>query len=168
MHNTRKPWPDRFWTKVDKSGECWLWTASKDTSGYGQIRYEKRLRRATHIAWELTNGAIPVDTLLCHRCDNPACVRPDHLFLGTYAENAADMLTKGRQAIGDASSARLYPERRPRGTNHPKAKFTDDQVREIRRRSAAGESQRQLARAYSVGKNTIQCIVEGVTWRHVE
>jgi hypothetical protein len=167
MFHPRKPWPGRFWEKVDTNGDCWIWTASKDTSGYGQVRYQGRLRRATHIAWELTNGSVPSDAFLCHRCDNRACVRPDHLFIGDQVINTADMVAKGRQAIGDAASSRLHRERRPRGVAHPKAKLTEDQVREIRRRSIEGESQRHLARAYGVGKNAIQGIVEGVTWRHI-
>lgn len=166
MAKLRKTWPGRFWEKVQQTDACWIWTASRDTSGYGQIRVDGRLRRATHIAWELTYGAPPTDDLLCHTCDTPACVNPAHLFPGDHQVNAADMVQKGRSATGDRSSSRRYREPR-QGERHARAKLHDSDVYEIRRRSAAGESQRQLARAYGVAKNTIQRIVEGKGWAHL-
>lgn len=128
---------------------------------------------ATHIAWELVQGKQA--GFLCHRCDVPRCVNPDHLFEGNNQINAADMVAKGRAATGDHSSSRLYRERRPRGERHPKARFTDADIKEIRATykparqgvKNATASQRILAKKYGVAKNTIQAIVEGKTWRHV-
>jgi len=125
------------------------------------------MRRATHIAWELTVGELPSNVLMCHTCDTPACVNPSHLFIGNHQINYDDMVAKNRVAKGYKFQATMYPERRPRGVNHPKAKLTEEQVREIRILSANGKTQRHLAKVYGVGKNAIQCIIENKTWRHV-
>lgn len=89
---------DRFWPKVDKSGECWLWTGARDERGYGRIGTGGKhgTALAHRVAWELTAGALSSGAVVCHRCDVPACVRPDHLFLGSQQENLADMRNKGR------------------------------------------------------------------------
>ena len=94
------PVEDRFWSKVRKAdGDgCWEWMGARVKTGYGQIgRSRTRQLIATHrLSWELYRGAIPSGLCVCHRCDNPRCVRPDHLFLGTQADNIHDMVAKGR------------------------------------------------------------------------
>jgi hypothetical protein len=92
---------DRFWAKVLRSDGCWLWSACVDEHGYGSfVRLQEdgshRLEGAHRVAWELTHGPIPDGLRVCHHCDTPPCVRPDHLFLGTQADNMADMQRKGR------------------------------------------------------------------------
>lgn len=148
-----RPLSERFWSKVEKSDGCWLWTGYVRTDGYGEFSLsERRGRRAHRAAWELVYGSLTPDQFICHRCDNRRCVRPDHLFLGTPADNSADMVAKQRQAVGDRNgSARLAPE----------------DVVAIRVRAAGGESQRALARAFGVAQALVGQIVRREVWRHV-
>lgn len=96
-HRTAERLGDRFWSKVDRSGDCWTWTASRTRHGYGRIGLgHDRVETAHRVSWMLANGPIPEGVFVCHRCDNPPCVRPDHLFLGTALDNIRDMIAKGR------------------------------------------------------------------------
>src|SRR4026209_597513 len=124
----------RFWSKVQKTDSCWLWLASKGEHGYGWVALNNKNRHASRAAWELTNGPIPKGMFVLHRCDNPPCVRPDHLFLGTTQDNANEMSRKGRS---------LYGERNRR------AKLTEAQVLEIRCRYKEEQiKQQELAGQY--------------------
>lgn len=92
-----RPLADRFWPKVRKSDGCWEWTRATTTHGYGKFSVATAVwDRAHRVAWKLTNGPIPDGMFVCHHCDNPLCVRPDHLFLGTHGDNMRDASTKGR------------------------------------------------------------------------
>jgi hypothetical protein len=145
---------ERFWSKVEKTSTCWIWTAHRVAWGYGQFWYDARLIHAHRAAWILTHGPIPDGQLVLHRCDNPPCVRPDHLFLGSNDCNMADAVTKGRMQ---------------RGTQRPSAKLNDNTVKAIRRQYAAGEaSLSQLAHAHDVTVSLIHGIVQRRRWKHIE
>lgn len=97
----RKSIADRFWPKVQKTETCWLWTGAKNDAGYGKLwDYEYGAPRAAHrLAWEMEHGAIPDGLFLCHHCDTPTCVRPDHMFVGTQFDNMRDAARKGRVGV---------------------------------------------------------------------
>lgn len=140
----------RFWGRVDLQGDgCWPWTASVDRWGYGHIRINGRLQRAHRVAWELCFGPIPEGVCVLHTCDNPRCVRPIHLFLGSQADNSRDKAKKGRAA----------------GERNPGAKLTATDVVEIRQRRRASALHRELAADFNVHRTTISNILSGKNWR---
>jgi hypothetical protein len=159
----------RFWAKVEKTATCWLWNGPlNQTNGYGVITAERQHVLAHRFSWEAHYGPIPSGLNVCHHCDVRHCVRPDHLFLGTQAENVADMVRKGRHTKGEYSSFRLNPDR-IRGQRNPRAKLTDDQVNEIRRRYAAGGvTQQQLADEFGVNRRWVGEITLRHRWQHLE
>lgn len=152
----RKPLEDRFWAKVDKTETCWLWTGAKHNHGYGLIQKGVRgqgLIRATHLSWKLQFGQdIPKKVMLCHTCDNPACVNPAHLFLGDHKANARDMSTKGRW-----NNQFKFGQKAVAGP----ARLTVGQVRTI---LASKKSGSELAKVFGVAKSTINRIKSGKTW----
>jgi hypothetical protein len=152
-----------FWTRIRKSDGCWEWQGCKSTAGYGKAG---RDRLAHRVAWELTNGPIPEGLCVCHTCDNPPCCNPDHLFLGTHADNMADKVAKGRQPSGEHHHWRRL-EVPTRGECNPSAKLTRAQVIDIRIRYGAGEPPRPLATEYGVCPETIASIVKGRSWQCV-
>lgn len=160
--HTRHGWPleRRFWRKVSIGDECWEWTASRTLCGYGQIQLSNlgepvRMTRAHRASWIIHNGPIPPGLFVCHHCDNPPCVRPDHLWLGTHAENVADMHRKGRASGGRTS--------RP-GELHPLHKLTLGQVQQIREKASSGATGRQLAHEFGISTAQISRIKNGTRW----
>ena len=159
---------DRFWGYVNKSGDCWLWTAGQFQNGYGQFRVGKKKVKAHRFAYTIAHGDIGAGMCVCNHCDTRLCVNPQHLFLGTPADNSADRNAKGRQASGINSGPYTQPGRRPRGERNGSAKLTVGQVRVIRDLHAHKKSSyAKLAEAFGVSKSTIANIVRGDGWRHI-
>lgn len=135
---------------------CWLGDWRPNRWGYGNTNKRvsgHTLRHSHRVSYYLFNGAFDYSLCVCHKCDNPACVNPDHLFLGTDADNTRDMVGKGRTSKGE---------------HRPTAKLTEDQVREIRRRYTVGDcTHRQLSREFGIDHGHIRRIVIGDSWRHV-
>lgn len=146
----------RFWAKVNKTDTCWLWTASTIPGGYGQFRAGSPAPyRAHRFSYEIHVGQIPQGLHVCHTCDTPACVNPDHLFVGTPADNMRDRNAKGRHVP-------------MRGIANGEAKLTDDQVREIRRLYASGNyTQKALTKQFGVKIPQISRICRRVLWKHI-
>lgn len=143
------------WCREDKNG-CWVWFRSRNRQGYGQLRVDGVPRLAHRVAWERAKGPIPAGFFVLHRCDNPACVNPAHLFLGTLADNNRDMIAKGRHVSGFG-----------KGENAGRALLNWAQVNAIRAEYAAGgTSMRRLAKEYGVSQGTIAKIVAGKNWNH--
>jgi len=136
---------ERFWRKVDKSGEHWLWTARIDDWGYGRIEINRVNECAHRIAWLLTNGEIPKGMCVCHKCDITSCVRPEHLFLGTDQDNTDDKWRKGRAHT----------------------KLTDKEVKEIIVKLRIGYTQSTIAEIYGVAQQTVSEINTGRAWNGV-
>jgi hypothetical protein len=128
--------------RVKRTGDCWEWQGSLDTSGYGLIRVDGALWKTHRLMWTMFFGTIPKKLQVLHRCDNRKCVRPEHLFLGTQQDNMNDRDVKGRG-------------HNPSGVEHPRAKLHAAQVADIRRRREAGESVTDLARAFGLSKTGI-------------
>lgn len=148
MAAKRVPVVDRFnakHLKVDSG--CWEWQAAKDKDGYGCLQVAGEKVRAHRLSWELHYEAIPRGMVVCHACDNPACVNPEHLFLGTVADNNADKVSKGRHSRGEA---------------HGMAKLSSDQVAAIR--TMHGVIHKDIARLYGVSKSLIGAIRAGEAW----
>jgi hypothetical protein len=163
----------RFWSKVDKSDNadaCWVWIAGTSKAGYGRFSWHYRNMHAHRIGYELSVGEIPDGLWVLHSCDNPRCVNPSHLFLGTRQDNIDDMNNKGRgvRLSGEQHGMRAHPERAARGSLHGRAKLTESDVLLIRQRFAAGGvSQAQLAREAGIGATTMFHILARHTWQHI-
>lgn len=148
-----------FWSRVEKTDTCWLWTGFRNAQGYGKLNVAGRKRGAHQVAYELTYGPIPKGLDICHHCDNPPCVRPDHLFAGTVSDNMNDAVAKGRK--GGKPNLLIAGER------HGLAVLTDETVREIRRLFASGMMKKDIATRLNIGRHLVQSVVNGHTWSHV-
>jgi hypothetical protein len=148
--NKPRPWQERFWPKVDQTGECWLWTAAVDGRGYGKLQvgtfHEPRYANAARLSYELAYGPIPAGRNVLHQCDVRRCVRPDHLFRGTTTDNQRDMARKSRST----------------------AKLSHEQVAELRRLHQAGLlNMSGAARHYGVSVTSIWRAVHRYTHTHL-
>ena len=196
-----QPTEIRFWTNIlcDVASGCWLWQGDRSwgrrpqNGGYGMLYVSRQYRvlertptrqvveilearrvMAHRYAWELLVGPIPDGMILCHRCDTPGCVRPEHLFLGSHQDNTDDKMAKGRHGFGplphytgEAWHARYAGRRQRKGEQLWNAKLTADQVREIRQRHAAGETLKALGVAYGVALSLVGRIAQRKAWKHI-
>jgi hypothetical protein len=143
---------DLFQEKFVITPGCWIWTAHKDRKGYGQFSVRRILKYAHRVSYEMYVGPIQDGMLVCHKCDNPSCVNPDHLFIGSPKENTQDMMEKRR------NKAEIH-----RGEEHGMAKLTVDKVREIRE---ATDSQREIAARFGVTQSHVSAIKTKRLWRN--
>ena len=178
---------ERFWSKVDRSGgtdACWPWLGFRNVPGYGRFCVAGRRRGAHHYALHFTRGPVPEGLDVLHRCDNPGCCNPAHLYAGTDRENVAEREVKGRNGAskrcGDNNGSRTHPERRPRGERlsalikpraprgeqNRAAKLTEANVRTIR--SCPGHiPTKQIAARFAVSTVLVRKIRRGELWKHV-
>jgi hypothetical protein len=160
-----------FWRKIaipNDSEECWTWVAGKNGRGYGIFGIGKTTL-AHRIMWRVTYGGIGAGICVCHSCDNPACVNPDHLWLGTNLDNTVDKVSKGRAKA--PSGRRHYTHRKPhlirRGTQRRGAKLDDDKVRRIRGMMGPDENPRAAAELFGVSTTLIRHVFQRRIWTHV-
>jgi hypothetical protein len=147
----KRPLLDRLMEKIAKNEMtgCWEWTAYKEVHGYGVVGFKRKAKLAHRVSYELHRGEIPAGMFVCHRCDNPSCVNPDHLFIGSQVENMADMAAKGRA---------------PKGEAHSCAKLTERDVLAIKEAAGTNET---IAAKYGVGPSQVSRIKLGQTWKHL-
>ena len=147
---------DRFWSNVRQltSNQCWFWTASTCSDGYGHLRVDGHLVGAHRVSWLLAFGRIPDKACVLHRCDNPPCVNPKHLFLGTHQDNTDDKYTKRRG-------------RHFSGSENRNSKLTEEQVLQIRQSLDQGVSRQLLSVRYGVTPQNIYRIEKRLTWKHL-
>ena len=141
--NTKEIIFERLYNKVEKTDGCWFFRGAITSQGYGYLIINYRMKQAHRVAWELENGKIPDGLYVLHKCDNPICVNPSHLFIGTQKDNILDMCKKGRSC----------------------AKLTKKQIIEIIKDD---RPQRKIAKEYGVCKSEIGCIKRREVWKHIE
>jgi hypothetical protein len=152
---SHKSLEEKFWSKVNikKEDECWIWIGAKEISGYGYLKNTRTTSIKAHrLSYELHYGEIPDGLQVCHTCDNPACVNPKHLFLGTIADNMADRDKKGRQ----------YDRR---GIKNGRAKLSLENVEEIRKLRNEGWTQQSLADRFNISQNAISKVTRYKTYK---
>jgi len=177
-----KTTPGIFWGFVSKNDGCWEWQGNKSPKGYGIISYKGKSWRAHRLAYMFTFGEFPKNLCVLHRCDNPSCVRPDHLWLGTLGENNSDRASKGRtatgnqhgshtkpdkRATGDKHGSRKHPESWRRGETHHNTTLVEDDIRTIRKLYEPKINTRSLAARFNVSVDTIRRIATFKTWGHI-
>lgn len=143
---------ERFMKNVRRSANCWTWVGPKDAKGYGLFWLKGSSKRAHRVSIEMHLGVSAVGTTILHSCDNPSCVNPDHLSIGTQADNVRDMHIKGRAASRT-------------GSLNGASKLTEADVMQIR---SSHEGNTSLGRQYGVSKTTIMRVRKGLSWAHVK
>jgi len=167
----------RFWSHVDKCNHnalctqcCWNWNGS-NAKGYGSFHLKKSgvrvTWRANRVSWIYAHGEIPEGLWVLHTCDNPACVNPSHLWLGTPDDNQKDSMQKGRRPMGDNHGLRLHPESLRYGEDNPAAKLTAIDVQMIRIRHQEGWTQEKIATHFKTSRQNVGHIIHGDSWKHL-
>lgn len=196
---------ERFWNRVKKDGPvileelgpCWMWIGKTNKDGYGKIKLNGKTKLVHRVSFCLTHSEIPNGLMVLHKCDNPPCCNPAHLFTGTAADNANDRDFKGRQAKGDKNGSRLHPELLSRGERHSNimyrvaargmrngrythpertargersanSKLNDSAVLEMRALHATGLSYAEISRRFGVAPINARFAIIGRTWKHVK
>ncbi len=174
--SSRRHTPETFWNRIEKTEGCWIWHGDTQKYGYGRLNYHRKLYLAHRLAWILTNGPIPKGKYVLHRCDNPPCCNPDHLYIGTPADNVRDMIERNRMARGDSKHVKKgldhyyhkTPEKRLRGERHGMSKLNEAAVLSIRDRFARKEASAiQLGKEYGVDRSLIYMVAKRQIWSHV-
>lgn len=153
---------ETFWTRVEKTDGCWIWKGATSHNGYGVLTMGGKQHKAHRIAYDLTHDVPLGELFACHTCDNPRCVRPDHIFAGTTYDNMQDMIRKGRSKyhLGGALKQRI-------GERNGRARLTEEQVLVIRQKHATGKySISELAREYNISNRQIGRVIEGESWAY--
>ncbi|TSA41005.1 MAG: HNH endonuclease [Verrucomicrobiales bacterium] len=144
---------DSFWSRVKKTDDCWIFSGGKKGRGYGQHRFQGQSQSAHRVSFQLCKGEIPKGILVCHTCDNPPCVNPDHLFLGTGKDNAQDMLKKGR-------------ENKEKGSKRYCSKLTEETCLQLKR-LLPSMTDVQLSKRFGISRMAVWFIRNGLRWMHV-
>lgn len=167
---------DRFLARVEYAGECWLWQGHL-TNGYGRFGFQKKMYKAHRFAYLAFVGTIPPGLDVLHKCDTPNCVRPEHLFVGTHADNMRDMASKGRShwqqrpedvPRGDRHRTHIAPHLAPRGERNGQAKLTAEQVETIRQLLQTEHNYTKIGRQFSVTRGAIRRIANGRGWQNLQ
>jgi hypothetical protein len=182
-----------FLARTKFNNGCWEWMGTKNSYGYGVVMINRKVKRTHRVSWEIHNGPIPKGLYVCHHCDNPPCVRPDHLFLGTCSDNLHDMVKKGRHgSITKPESclrgkdhwtqkrpellehfprgqrwAELHPGHAKPGERNPNAHLTEKNVLEIHRLHQNKIGARTIAKQFGVCRSTVNWIIKGRNWPHL-
>jgi len=139
---------------IISDNECWEWQGAKHKQGYGNFGYKRKTMLAHRVSWILFRGKLDPDILVCHKCDNPSCINPKHLFLGTDKDNTIDAAKKGR--MGNA-----------RGEKNYNSKLNESIIKEIRKMRFDGISHNKIAKRYLISESTVKDISSRRTWKHV-
>ena len=150
----KREWKERFWDKVEKTDGCWKWTAASFGRRYGSFWLKGKSRVAHRISFEMFNGPIPLGKIVCHSCDNPKCVNPAHLWLGTNLENSRDMVQKGRMQD-------------QKGVKGPNAKLSETQVKCIRHIASLGVHHKYIGMIFGISRGGVSRVVRKDTYTNI-
>lgn len=158
----------RFWMKVEQVSpeECWPWNGSKNKKGYGEFFLDGKVQKSHRVAWRHQYGPVPAGLFVLHHCDNPSCVNPKHLFLGTASDNMQDALRKGRlRPLITSGQSHFKSGHSPRGEDAGGAKLTELQAVELLNLRKAGVGTLELSRRFGINRSTVQRIINGEYWK---